>query len=275
MIGDTPATRIRRLAREAERVPATGGRVAALRARLTLLAERCDEALGSRSHARAELLEHVARTELARAEVEALEQERRRVRVGELEARWTAAGGSGPPPGLHAFGKACDRGDAEAAARAMAVARRAVAHREAAHADPVRTEDQEHPASAVAPGAGVIRADGAGSYTHGRPALRLLLDDLEGSGRPVPVLLPAERALLEQAAGDGDPAGIEKVLSRIRARARAEADRLRLLFDLERLGPLLPDGLAAELSAAAAETGADETVPEQIRHLRERLLDAL
>ncbi len=127
-----------------------------------------------------------------------------------------------------------------------------------------RAEDREDPE----------KAELALTVAPGRPALRVTLDELQAAGRPIPVLLPDERTLLEQRA-DADPEGFDQALSQVQARARSEADRLRLLFDLERLAAHLPAGLAAELSAAAAavEPGPDAT--EAVRSLRGRLLDGL
>ena len=102
----------------------------------------------------------------------------------------------------------------------------------------------------------------------------MLLDDLQAAGRPIPVLLPDERTLLERRA-ETDPAGFDRALADVRIRARTDAARLRLLFDLERLAPHLPGGLVDELSAAAAALESDDGSADRVQDLRQRLLDGL
>ena len=219
---------------------------------------------------RAELLERRAQRRAALDEVADLEREHRRVRLDELAARWGAADGTGPVPGQHAFEAAGTRGDDVAAERALEVARRSVEARELAHSDPGATAGSSR---RVLRSSGAARRDEP-AVAPSRPALRVLLDDLQAAGRPIPVLLPDERTLLEGRA-ETDPGGFDRALADVRARARTEAARLRLLFDLEHLTPHLPGGLVDELSAAAAavESGGDPSA--RFRDIRQRMLDGL
>jgi len=207
---------------------------------------------------RAELIEARARQQIALDEVAGLDREHRRVRMDALDARWEAADGLGPVPGAHAFDAAEDRGDAVATERALLVAARSVGRREAAHSSTESGATAGRPSTAAP----------------GRTALRVLLDDLQAAGRPIPVLLPDERTLLE-ARAETDPAGFDRAVADVRSRARIESARLRLLFDLEHLATRLPDGLADELSAAATALGEDPDPAARILDLRGRMLDAL
>ena len=193
----------------------------------------------------------------------------RLVRMEQLAARWAAADGMGPVPGTHAFERAEEREDAPHAELALAVAEGAVENREKACAAP-------GPCATVGSSgrASPETQPDEPTVAHGRPALRVTLDELQSAGRPIPVLLPDERTRLE-ARAEADPAGFDQALADVKARAQIEADRLRLLFDLERLAAHLPAGLRDELTAAAAALDAGPAAAETVRTLRGRLLDGL
>jgi len=191
-----------------------------------------------------------------------------------LAARWEAADGLGPLPGTHAFERAEARDDAPSAAGALHVAGRSVSVREERFSAGETGAMACLPRHAASGPGGTWRGKHAMAPDGRASALKVTLDDLEKSGRPIPVLLPGERERLEQLA-DTDRGDFERTLTDVKARARAEAARLRLLFDLERLEAHLPAGLAEELTVAAGGVDPGPESAAAIRALRERLLDGL
>jgi hypothetical protein len=160
-------------------------------------------------------------------------------RLEDLERRWADADGLGPLPGGHAAWQALDSADLPRVRLALNVSLQALGERE----DAFVSAPVEAPPS-VPPGE--IPA-----------SLRVLLDELRGTGRPV-------RALTEQEQAEPDP-------SRIRGRIRTDAIRLRLLFDLDHLAPHLPAGLPETLARDADLA----TTPQALFAIRERLITVL
>lgn len=189
--------------------------------------------------------ERIAAARRRRAAVAAEDRAGLDARLIELASRWEHADGLGPLPGEAAARKALDRGQLTLARRALAVAGIALRRRESAHLQ-TQVPTPPLPAESTA-----------------EPELAGLLGELSETGRPVRALEPEERARLETS----DPSAALTEVPNIRRRIRLESRRVRLLFDLQRLAPVLPEVLVSDLRARADR--------EDPTDLREELLSAL
>ncbi len=203
-----------------------------------------------------DLDDRLAGTRALRRERDDRDRVRLTARLEELARRWEAADGHGPLPASHAARKALATDDLPRARLALHVAERALDLREdamvsAEEAPPPRAPPASLPAS-----------------------LRVLLDELLETGRPVKALTPEEAGRSAQGASHRDatePTSRSAHLTPIRARIRLDALRLRLLFDLDRLADQLPTDLRVTLAREAEQASSTDALFE----LRERLLTAL